>query len=118
MAQLFLALWPVGWGFMRLVFEVFGAWCAVSFAVAALWTSVIYLGYGYGRLGTRGDGPGCLKQTNESSFSFCPLRRTNSSRSATVNVIKCLRRRFRQRNLPPSRRASRHTVLWSELEGQ
>jgi hypothetical protein len=32
---------------MRLVFEVLGAWCAVSFAVAALWTSVIYLGYGY-----------------------------------------------------------------------
>jgi hypothetical protein len=29
------------------VLEVFGAWCAVSFAVAGLWTSVIYLGHWY-----------------------------------------------------------------------
>jgi hypothetical protein len=32
---------------MRLVLEVFGAWCAVSFAGAGLWTLVIYLGYYY-----------------------------------------------------------------------
>ncbi len=34
---------------MRLVLEVFGAWCAVSFAVAGLWGLVIYLGHCYRR---------------------------------------------------------------------
>jgi hypothetical protein len=47
MARLFLAVWAAGWGFMRLVLEVFGAWCAVSFAAAGLWTLVIYLGHCY-----------------------------------------------------------------------
>jgi hypothetical protein len=34
-------------GFMMPVLEVFGAWCAVSFTVAGLWTLVIYLGHCY-----------------------------------------------------------------------
>jgi hypothetical protein len=32
---------------MMPVLEVFGAWCAVSFVVAGLWTLVIYLGHFY-----------------------------------------------------------------------
>jgi hypothetical protein len=32
---------------MRLALEVFGAWCAVSFAVAGLWNLIIYLGHCY-----------------------------------------------------------------------
>jgi hypothetical protein len=34
---------------MMPVLEVFGAWCAVSLAVAGLWTLLIYLGYCYRR---------------------------------------------------------------------
>ncbi len=32
---------------MRLVLEVFGAWCAVNFAVGGVWTLVVYLGHWY-----------------------------------------------------------------------
>ena len=32
---------------MRLVLEVFGAWCAVNFVVGGLWTLVVYLGHWY-----------------------------------------------------------------------
>jgi hypothetical protein len=48
MAQLFFnCLGLRDEGFMMPVLEVFGAWCAVSFAVGGLWTLVIYLGHWY-----------------------------------------------------------------------
>jgi hypothetical protein len=34
-------------GLMMPVLEIFGAWCAVSYAAAGLWTLVIYLGHWY-----------------------------------------------------------------------
>jgi hypothetical protein len=34
-------------GSMRLVLEVFGAWCGASFAVSGGWALVIYLGHCY-----------------------------------------------------------------------